>query len=178
MAASARIASDPASARWYAARVHHGVELKVRDRLASAGVEHFIPTERRRKTRGKGVAERPRISALVFIRATKREALELAGGAGLPVRYIVDCATRTLLVVPDKEMEDFRRVLDLSVEEGGLMDAPLSVGARVRVTKGALKGVEGYVLELQGRTYVVVGLLGSLFAKARVPRAWLEKVKG
>ncbi len=80
------------------------------------------------------------------------------------------------MVVPDKQMEDFRRVLDLSTEEGGLLDRPLALGARVRVIKGVLSGVEGYVLELRGRTYVVVRLLDSWFAKASVPRAWLEPV--
>jgi len=57
------------------------------------------------------------------------------------------------------------------------VDQPLSVGERVRVTRGALKGVEGRVLELQGRTYVVVGLINCLYARARVPRAWLEKIE-
>ena len=33
------------------------------------------------------------------------------------------------------------------------------------------------VLELQGRLYVVVGLCGCIFARARVPRAYLERVK-
>ena len=80
------------------------------------------------------------------------------------------------MFVADKCMEDFRRVLEASIEEGGLMDKPLTVGEKVRVTKGVLKGVEGYVLELQGRIYVVVGLLNCLFARARVPRAWLEKI--
>jgi transcription antitermination factor NusG len=73
-------------------------------------------------------------------------------------------------------MEDFRRVMEASVEEGGLIDKPLAVGERVRVIEGVLKGVEGNVLEIQGRFYVVVGLLNCLFARARVPRAWLEKV--
>ena len=40
----------------------------------------------------------------------------------------------------------------------------------------ALRGVEGHVLELNGRYYVVVSLLDSLFAKARIPRSWLERV--
>ena len=95
----------------------------------------------------------------------------------IPVKYIVDCATRTLLVVPDKQMEDFRRVMDLGLESGGLMDQPLALGDRVKVVKGPLKGVEGHVLEFQGRYYVVVSLLDSLFAKARVPKSWLEKVE-
>jgi hypothetical protein len=36
--------------------------------------------------------------------------------------------------------------------------------------------VEGHVIEFQGRYYVVVSLLDSLFARARVPKSWLEKI--
>ena len=163
MGAAARI-SEPC---WYAARTRYGQELKVRERLAREGVEHFIPV------RADG---RPAVTNLVFLKTTKQEALDLANMGVIPVKYIVDCATRTLLVVPDKQMEDFRRVMDLSLTEGGLVDKPLALGDRVRVTKGALRGVEGHVLELNGRYYVVVSLLDSLFAKARIPRSWLERV--
>ena len=137
------------------------------------GVEHFIPTVPTDSPRKEKVA----VSNLVFLKATKAEALELANTGVIPVKYIVDCATRTLLVVPDKQMEDFRRVMDLGLESGGLMDQPLALGDRVKVIKGPLRGVEGHVLEFQGRYYVVVSLLDSLFAKARVPKSWLEKVE-
>ncbi|MBR1435694.1 MAG: transcriptional regulator, partial [Bacteroidales bacterium] len=63
-----------------------------------------------------------------------------------------------------------------SKDEGGLMDAPLALGDRVKVVRGPLRGVEGHVLELRGKIYVVVSLLDSIFAKADVPRAWLERV--
>lgn len=158
---------------WFAARTRYGQELKVRDRLEARGVEHFIPTVPSDGPR----KEKAAVSNLVFLKASKPEALELANTGIIPVKYIVDCATRTLLVVPDKQMEDFRRVMDLSLEEGGLMDRPLALGDRVRVTKGPLRGVEGHVIEFQGRYYVVVSLLESLFAKARVPRSWLEVVQ-
>ncbi len=158
---------------WYAARTRYGQELKVRDRLMREGVEHFIPTVPTDGPR----KEKAAISNLVFLRATKPEALELANTGVIPVKYIVDCATRTLLVVPDKQMDDFRRVMDLSLREGGLVDRPLALGDKVRVTKGPLAGVEGHVMQFQGRYYVVVSLLDSLFAKARVPRSWLEKTE-
>ena len=152
---------------WYAARTRYGQELKIRERLVREGVEHFIPV----RTDG-----RPAVTNLVFLKATKVEALELANTGVIPVKYIVDCATRTLLVVPDKQMEDFRRVFDLSLTQGGLVDEGLSLGDRVRVTRGVLKGVEGHVTEFHGRYYVVVSLLDSLFAKARIPRSWLERI--
>ena len=163
MDAAVRI-SEP---HWFAARTRYGQELKVRDRLAREGVEHFIPV------RADG---RPVVTNLVFLKATKAEALDLANTGVVPVKYVIDCATRTLLVVPEKQMEDFRRVLDLNLEEGGLMDQPLALGDRVKVVKGPLKGVEGHVIEFQGRYYVVVSLLDSLFARARVPKSWLEKI--
>jgi len=128
--------------RWYAARTHYGQELKVRDWLVKEGIEFFIPTipsKDRRK-------ERPAITNFVFLRTTKNRAFELAK-EGLRVKYIIDCVTRTLLVVPDKQMEDFQRVMDMSLESGGLVDNPLALGDRVRINKGPLKGVEGNVTD-------------------------------
>ena len=161
--------------QWYAARTRYGQELGIRRRLQTLGIEHFIPVKKSRSRNSGKEVESPVITNLVFLKTTKSEACDLANTGMIHVKYIVDCATKTLLVVPEKQMEDFMRVLDFNVEEGGLMDEPLEVGDKVRVTKGALKGVEGFVVELQGRTYVVVGLINCLWARARVPRAWLER---
>jgi len=139
----------------------------------SLGVENFVPTRKSKGWRGRTV-ERPVINCLVFIRATKAEALALIHERGLKADYLFDHATRHLMVVPDKEMEDFQRVFDLSTDEGGLLDRPLELGEKVRVTKGPLQGIEGSIMELQGRHYVVVSLHDFLFARASVPRAWLE----
>ena len=161
-----------AQAYWYAARTRYGQELKVRDRLAREGVEFFIPTVPAKAAR----KEKALVNNLVFLKATKQEALDLANSGAVRMKYIIDCATRTLLVVPDKQMEDFRRVLDLSLEDTSISPASLALGDRVKVVKGPLKGVEGHVLEFQGRYYVVVSLLDCLFAKAHVPFSWLEKI--
>jgi len=166
--------AEPA-AYWYVARTRHGAEIGVRNRLSALGVEHFVPTRKRKSTRGR-MAEEPLLSCLIFLKATQSQALDLIHWQGVKADYMFDCATHKMMVVPDKQMEDFMRVLDFSLEEGGLMDAPLTVGEKVRVTRGVLRGVEGYVLEIQGKTYVVVGLLNCVFARARVPRAWLEKI--
>ena len=161
---------------WFAARTRYGTETGVKDTLAREGVECFIPTRTVKATRGNRTYERAVIPSLVFLRTTKDRACSMANEGLVHIKYIVDCATRTLLVVPDKQMEDFMRVMDLSKDEGGLMDAPLNLGDRVKVVRGPLRGVEGHVLELRGKIYVVVSLLDSIFAKADVPRAWLEKM--
>lgn len=164
-----------ATAQWFAARTRYGQELGIRARLESLGVECFIPSGKRRNYRGK-MKEHPLITNLVFIHTDKKTACALKTYEGLPVNYLFDYVQHTMLTVPDKQMEDFRRVLEASLEEGGLVDRPLAIGEKVRITEGPLRGVEGNVLELQGRLYVIVGIAAMVYAKARVPRAWLEKV--
>lgn len=148
----------------------------MREHLGRLGTECFLPSEWHRHTRGRRSYEHPLIPGMIFLRTTKQHACELTNDYGLQVRYLMDPASRTLLVVPDKQMDDFRRVLDMSGEEDALCEDGLALGDYVRVIKGALRGVEGRILEFKGRVYVVVELLGSFFAKANVPRTWLEVI--
>lgn len=163
---------------WFASRTRYGQELSIGRKLAERGVEHFIPTEittverngRRRKV------EKPLVNNLVFLRATKPVALELANAWGIPLHYIIDRSTGTLLVVPDKQMDDFVRVLGEEEDVTGLSGQPVAAGDRIRVVRGKLKGVEGQVLETSDKTFIVVSLCGLLQAKARVPRTAFEKI--
>ena len=169
--------ADQGGMAWYVAKTRYfRQEIRMRDELSRRGIISFVPTVSVRKSRGSGSYEKVLAPNIVFVRATKEDACMLVVRDRYPIQFVPDCATRQMMVVPDKQMDDFRRVFDLSIEEGGLVDKPLKVGEKVRVTKGSLKGVEGYVEELLGKTYVVVGLLGCLWARARVPRAWLEKI--
>ncbi len=140
-------------------------------------MENFVPTRTRKSSRGKGTVEVPAMMNVVCIDTTRANARDLVHLQGVKAGYMFDCATRQLMTVPDKQMDDFRRVFNASLEEGGLVDAPLQLGEWVRVVKGSLRGVEGTVMEFQGRFYVVVSLMNCLYARARVPRAWLEKIE-
>lgn len=161
-------------AMWFAARTRYGQELKIKQRLEEDGVEHFIPTRESQNYRHQK-REKPVINNLVFLRATQEEAVALKTEKGLPFQYLFDYANHTMLVVPDKQMEDFQRVFDASIEEGGLVNRPIAVGEKVKVVRGPLKGVEGNILETQGAYYVVVSLCGCVSVRAKVPVAYLEK---
>lgn len=161
--------------RWFVARTRSGQELKVKERLDLLGVENFIPTEVKKNYRGKP-KQHPVISCLVFVRAQKTAACDLKTKNSLPVNYIRDCASGTMMFVPDRQMDDFRRVLESSTMEGGLVDQIVNPGEAVRVSAGPLKGVQGQIMEVLGEYYVVVGLSGLLYARARVPKAWLERI--
>ena len=52
------MAAEELSVKWYVAKTRHGQEIGVRNRLASLGIENFIPTQTRKASRGKGNVER------------------------------------------------------------------------------------------------------------------------
>lgn len=156
--------------------------MKIRDWLTVHDIENFVPTTTVRssrsgdqKARQKRV-EKPLAPNLVFLKAVKEDACALVADYGLPMEFIVDCATHRMMVVPDKQMDDFQRVLDRSILEGGMVDKPLQLKDKVRVIKGPLQGVEGFVVEMRGRYYVAVSLSGFAWAIAQVPRAWIIKI--
>lgn len=168
--------SSPSQKHWYVARTRYfRKEIQMRDLLSQLDVENFVPTVKSRRSRGKGMTEKAAAPNLVFVRTDKASACALITERHLPMEWMQDCATRSMLVVPDKQMDDFRRVFAIaSVEEGGLLTENFSPGDPVQVTEGPLRGVEGNIVEDAGKIYVVVGLAGSVFARAMVPKAWLK----
>ena len=106
---------------WLAAyvRLHH--EKKTRDRLTAMGIECFLPiqeeihqwSDRRKKV------ERVVIPMMIFVRVSDEE-------RGLPLtlsaisRYMVLRGESVPAVIPDRQMEKFKFMLDYSEEPGEL----------------------------------------------------------
>ena len=118
------------SKQWFVARTRYfRREILVRDALQARGIENFVPTVLKRRTRGKGMSERAAAPNLVFVHTDKARACALITDSHLPMEWMQDCATRKMMVVPDKQMEDFRRVFEIaSLEEGGLMTGGFTPG--------------------------------------------------
>ncbi|WP_455584178.1 UpxY family transcription antiterminator [Bacteroides sp.] len=171
--------------KWFAARVRDKQEFFVRDRIEKMktenglGVECYLPTKivvRQLKYRRKRV-EIPLIKNLLFIRCTKQTALDLANRYGIPLFYMKDLFTHNLLVVPDKQMDDFRFMLDLSPDAVSFDNSSLVVGSKVKVIKGEFAGVEGLVGTESNRTYVVIRIHGILTASIKIPKSYLKPIE-
>ena len=159
---------------WYAARTRDKQELSVRDSLLQLGVEYFLPTRRETrqlKYRTKEV-EIPLIRNLIFIRATKKYACDLHNEYRIPIYYISDLSKRGMLVVPDKQMNDFMMAMDLSPDAINFDISNLQLGSHVVVVKGKLTGIEGIVASDTQRTYVVLRIHGVLTASIKLPKSY------
>ena len=164
--------------KWYVARTRNAQALHVRSLLQNYQIEYFIPTTLKvvERNNHRITREVPLISNLVFIRSTKTEACALANEKGVPIFYLIDKNTRTLMVVPEKQMQQFMQVVDLSPESVSLSEVPFIKGSKVRVIKGDFVGIEGEMLGMATRTYVILRIGDMMAAKIKVPKGYLVEV--
>ena len=113
---------------------------------------------------------------MVFLHTTKDTALSLVNSGEIKGRFLIDHNTRSLLEVPQKQMDDFIRILDLSPDAECLSSVPLAKGDRVRVVKGALSGVEGDIVETPEGLYLTVSVLSLLCARVEIPKSYVVPI--
>lgn len=165
--------------KWYAARTRHQKEKKIKQYLLELNIECFIPfrmvvVERDGRKKEK---EKPVIPGFIFIRSDFKTALSLTNEHGIEMTYMRDLEKKSLLVVPDKQMEDFMFLLDFSEEAVKLENAKLKRGKRVRVIKGNFAGIEGELIRIKGHKRVVVRLEGLFsLATTYIPASYLEPI--
>lgn len=157
-------------------------EFVIRDSLeklrADINLEYYLPTQfviRQLKYRRKCV-EVPVIRNLIFVRATKQDACDLSNKYGVQLYYIKDFVTRAMLIVPDKQMEDFKQIMDLNPDNISFDNEVLTVGSKVRVMKGDLCGVEGELALEANKTYVIIRIEGVLTASVKVAKSYLKVI--
>lgn len=140
--------------RWYVAIVTHNTELAASKRLAALGHETYVasqPTLRIRSNGRKAMIDRVLISSHVFIRCTEAERRRIVT---LPYirRFLVD-RTRAVdglaappAIVPDAQLDTLRFMLGQSDHLISITTGHFRPGDKVRVIRGALRGLEGEVL--------------------------------
>ena len=167
---------------WFAARTRDKQEFVIRDSLeklrADINIEYYLPTQfviRQLKYRRKCV-EVPVIRNLIFVRATKQDACDLSNKYGVQLYYIKDFVTRAMLIVPDKQMEDFKQIMDLNPDNISFDNEVLTVGSKVRVMKGDLCGVEGELALEANKTYVIIRIEGVLTASVKVAKSYMKVI--
>jgi transcription antitermination factor NusG len=140
---------------WYAAYTSANHEKRVTEQLVQRSVEHFLPlyeSVRRWKDRRMKL-QLPLFPGYVFVRLPLRDRLKVLQVPG--VARLISFNGQPA-VLPDREVEALRTGLatQLRVEPHPY----LTVGRRVRVNRGPLKGVEGILIRKKNVYRVVLSL--------------------
>ena len=172
--------TDIPDKQWFAAKTAPRGELRVKRRLDALGVENYLPMETRWSETAAGRRKRtvPVIPGLVFLHTVTEMCYRLKNEYSLNVYFIRDKESRLPVAIPDKQMEDFIRLLDFP--DGGItvLTSELKRGQRVRIIHGPFKGIEGELMRIGGDRRVVVRLEGVVsIATAFINPAFLEKIE-
>lgn len=156
--------------------------MKARDLLERDGFECYVPTRQERIERN-GRIEQHTVAVvhnLIFVRAT-REALDpwkRLHDEDAALRYTIDKSTGRPMIVDDKSMTDFMRVIAQADDSLLFLDNPdiiLTKGQKVEIILGPLKGIQGYILRIRRDRRVVVSLHGLVsVALASMPMSYFK----
>jgi len=165
---------------WYAAKVKYQTERKMKAWLDEQAIENFIPFRKTLIERGnrKIKKEKPIVPGLLFIRTNYQTACILPSESSIKMIYLRNLESHQLLIVPDKQMQDFMFLLDFSDSTVQVENLNLRQGDKVRVIKGDFAGIEGELIRIKGHKRVVVRLEGLFsLATTYIPGHYLEKIE-
>lgn len=145
--------------KWYVAYVRLFHERKTAEKLAAMGIESFVPVreEIHQWSQRKKKVMRVLIPQMIFIRATQKERMEALTLSSIS-HYLVLKGEHTPAIIPDRQMEQFMFMVDYSENTIEMYNSPLEPGQHIKVIKGPLAGLEGELLEIEGKSKVVVRL--------------------
>lgn len=159
---------------WYVACVRSCQERKVAERLAVRGIATYVPVQKvkRQWSDRVKIVDRLIIPGMVFVRCSEnvRESVfHLTYGISFFLMDRASSEEHKALSVPEKQMEDFMRVVRALNGEDDLSVVTIDVapGDMVRVIKGPLTGMICECAEIQNRHHLVIrlGMLGALLVK-------------
>lgn len=170
---------------WYAMRVPYSREVSFKNHLDSMEIENFIPMHYQliEKNGMKSKLLVPAIHNLIFVRSSKNILDDIKSNieGKIPSRYIIDKSIKKPLIVPDNQMSDFiaiAKTYDEQIVYLSPSETQLRKGDKVRITKGALAGVEGEFIRIKGDRRVVVSINGLMsIATAFIAPHMLEKIE-
>ena len=168
---------QPEERKWYVAYVRLFHERKTAEKLAAMGIESFVPVreEIHQWSQRKKKVMRVLIPQMIFIHATPKERLEALTLASIS-HYMVLRGEHTPAVIPDRQMQQFMFMVDYSEESIEMYNSPLQPGQSIKVIKGPLAGMEGELMEIEGKSKVIVrlDLLGC--AGVDMPIGFIEAI--
>ena len=165
------------SKRWLVAIVRICHEKKTSDRLTKMGIENFLPIQQKihQWSDRRKVIDQVLLPMMLFVHVDPQEQKEVLTLSSIS-RYMVLRGESTPAVIPYEQMVRFKFMLDYSDETISMSTSPLAPGEKIRVIKGPLSGLEGELVNVNGKSKVAVRLAMLGCACVDIPVGCIEPV--
>lgn len=164
--------------KWFIAIVNNNSERKCCERLTLKGYEAYIPIQHEIHHRQIGkctTIDRIIFPSLLFVHVTEKERKEVVTFPFIH-RFMSDRASKEdcfhrhlLATIPDSQMEALKFMLHNADSSVIISSTPLKIGDKIRVIRGPLLGLEGYIAICEeGKTYITICIDFLGMARVRV----------
>ena len=158
---------------WYAIYTKSRNEKRVAELLIQQGIENYLPLMKKIRiwSDRKKTVEMPLFSSYVFVNIDEKEYYLCLNTPGL-VKFV--SFARKRVMVPSFQIEAIRKYVETG-EEFIPNEEDFTIGKRVKVIRGGMKGLEGRLAEVLGKQRVKVeieSIQQSLFLQ--IPLGSLE----
>lgn len=132
---------------WHVLYTRPRFEKKIYEQLLQKHIESYLPIQKivKRWSDRKKTVEEPLFTSYVFVHTDEKERL-----ATLQTVGVVRCVSfgGKVAIVPDIQIENLKRMLG----EGKPVEVypTIPVGARVKIARGPLYGIEGVLADIRG----------------------------
>ena len=163
--------------RWLAAYVKMHHEKKVRDHLTSLNIDNFLPvqTEIRQWSDRKKKIERVLIPMMIFVYVDTEEQQRVIRLPSV-IRYLVLRGEHKPTEIPTSQMNSFMFMLDNSENQVNFSSNNLQPGEKVRVIKGSLAGLEGELVDIDGKSKIAIRIEHLGCAVVELKASAVEKI--
>jgi transcription elongation factor/antiterminator RfaH len=158
---------------WYAIYTKSRNEKRVSELLTQQGIENYLPLMKKIRiwSDRKKTVEMPLFSSYIFVNIDEKDYYECLKTQGV-VKFV--SFERKRVVVPAFQIEAIRKYVETG-EELIPNENDFTIGKRVKVIRGGMKGLEGRLTEVLGKQRVKVeieSIQQSLFLQ--IPLGSLE----
>ncbi len=164
--------------RWYAIYARHNTEFKIESFLTKEGYTCYLPSHTiYREHKGKRICiERPLIPGMVFVHISSEE-IPVVEQFPNVYRFFTHRSTHAPVTIPDKQMEEFRFMKDLSDEPVRIVADMIPEGTPVTIIKGSMQGIQGEMVKYDKHYCMVVRLNDLGCALVNIPVSHVRRNK-
>lgn len=163
---------------WVAALTLMNAEKQTAKSLNKENIETFVATkkEKHKWSDRIKVIERLIIPMVVFVHTTEEDLPQLRNNKN--IRKILSYPGDKIPTrIPDEQIERFKFMLDHSEEPVLLDNRNLTVGENIRVIKGPLYGLCGFLLKsYEGESFISISIDGLGMAKTNIDINYVERI--
>lgn len=164
---------------WFVAYVKSCQERKLSEKLTRYGMENYVPIQkcRRQWSDRVKVVDVLVLPRMIFVHCTPVERENMMKVFPDQFHFMSEGGPYNPVVIPDIQIETFRRMVELGKDEVKVTSEPLIVGDHVEIVEGPLKGCRCRLLNIGSRTCIGVSLGRVGLATIEIPISDVHRIE-